>query len=193
MFKPLLILDIDNTLIFSFEKDKNMSIKIGGSYYNLKDLKEDFITINLYRTFKRPHLDEFISYIKENFELAAWTAAGDEYAKAILDNIGLTDLRFFYTGIHCTAYRYRMSDIVYIKNLNKIKRNKKVNLERTLILDDNEKTAIKNYGNLLRIKPFFGDLNDKELLKAIKYLEKIKNEPNFRSIEKRGWSENTEL
>jgi RNA polymerase II subunit A small phosphatase-like protein len=86
-----------------------------------------------------------------------------------------------------------MSDIVYIKNLNKIKRNKKANLERTLILDDNEKTAIKNYGNLLRIKPFFGDLNDKELLKAIKYLEKIKNEPNFRSIEKRGWSENIEI
>jgi RNA polymerase II subunit A small phosphatase-like protein len=193
MFKPLLILDIDNTLIFSFEKDKNISIKIGGSYYNLKDLKEDFITINLYRTFKRPYLDKFISYIKENFELAVWTAAGEEYAKAILSNIGLTDLRFLYTGIHCTAYRYRMSDIVYIKNLNKIKRNKKANLERTLILDDNEKTAIKNYGNLLRIKPFFGDLNDKELLKAIKYLEKIKNEPNFRSIEKRGWSENIEI
>ena len=32
--------------------------------------------------------------------------------------------------------------------------------------------------------------NDTELLKLISYLETIKNSENFRSIEKRGWSNN---
>lgn len=44
-----------------------------------------------------------------------------------------------------------------------------------------------NYGNLIKIKAFKDDNDDTELLKLISYLEKIKNEPDFRRIEKRGW------
>jgi hypothetical protein len=43
---------------------------------------------------------------------------------------------------------------------------------------------------LVHVKPFTTDRNDEELLKLVGYLEKIKDAKNFRSIEKRGWSNN---
>ena len=59
---------------------------------------------------------------------------------------------------------------------------------KVLIVDDKSETAVNNYGNLIQIKPFTDDLNDTELLKLISYLETIKDESNYRRIEKRGWS-----
>ena len=38
------------------------------------------------------------------------------------------------------------------------------------------------------IKEFTDDSDDTELLKLISYLQTIKDEPNYRRIEKRGWS-----
>ena len=40
----------------------------------------------------------------------------------------------------------------------------------------------------LRKSAVSDDLNDTELLKLISYLETIKDESNYRRIEKRGWS-----
>jgi RNA polymerase II subunit A small phosphatase-like protein len=61
-------------------------------------------------------------------------------------------------------------------------------LNRILIVDDIYNTAINNISNLIQIKPFYFDNNDTELLKLISYLQKIKDESNYRTINKRGWS-----
>jgi len=61
-------------------------------------------------------------------------------------------------------------------------------LDRILIVDDIRETAVNNYGNLILIKPFTDNTDDTELLKLISYLQTIKDEPNYRRIEKRGWS-----
>lgn len=55
------------------------------------------------------------------------------------------------------------------------------------MIDDSPEKHIDNYGNLVQVTPYFGVNPDDELLKLIQYLEKIKLEPNIRSIEKRGW------
>jgi RNA polymerase II subunit A small phosphatase-like protein len=182
--KPLLILDIDETLIHaeSFPKEFEDKIKFD---FKFKENEK-----SLYYVIKRPYLNEFLNYVFENFEVAIWTAAGYEYAEEILKGIGIDkkNLTFFYTQENCTIkLDYESSQYYGVKNLNKLKK-KGYDLDKILIVDDISKTAINNYGNLIKIKQFKDDSDDIELLKLISYLEKIKNEPNYRSIEKRGWS-----
>lgn len=182
----LVILDIDETLIHS-EWLPNDSLK--ENQYDFKfqlgdvDLDFSFFTI------KRPYLKEFLDYVFDNFDVAIWTAASHDYATEILKgiNIPIKGLKFFYSKNSCTLkLDYDTYQYYGVKNLSKISKN--FDLNKVLIIDDIQKTAVNNYGNLIRIKPFESNLNDTELLKLISYLEIIKNEPNYRRIEKRGWS-----
>ena len=106
--KPLLILDIDETLIHTdsapieYEKQLDFDFKFKGNSSK-----------SLYYTKKRPYLDEFLNYAFENFDVSIWTAAGDEYAEEILKGIGLdkSKLKFFYTQENCTlkfSYDYQL-------------------------------------------------------------------------------------
>jgi RNA polymerase II subunit A small phosphatase-like protein len=183
--KPLLILDIDETLIHTdsvpleYEKQLDFDFKFKGNSSK-----------SLYYTKKRPYLDEFLNYAFENFDVAIWTAAGDEYAEEILKGIRLdkSKLKFFYTQENCTLkFSYDYQNYYGVKNLQKLSK-KGYDLNKVLIVDDIAGTAVNNYGNLIQIKEFTDDSDDTELLKLISYLEKIKNEPNYRRIEKRGWS-----
>ena len=183
----LLILDLDETLIHSerFEKDY---LDEG---YDFKFSSNN--PMYEYFTLKRPHLNEFLDYVFSNFKVAIWTAASKDYAKTIIDNIGIDSnkLEFLYTEENCTIkVKYDGCYGTYYgeKNLNKIR--SKYNLKDVLIVDDIPETASNNYGNLIRINPFTSSPNDTELLKLISYLETIKDSDNFRSIEKRGWSNN---
>lgn len=85
---------------------------------------------------------------------------------------------FYETGIG--------SEIYYVKSLKKVKR-KGYPLERIVIIDDSPHKSKLNYGNAIYPKSFKGDENDNELEKLIQYLELIKDEKNFRTIEKRNW------
>lgn len=183
--KPLLILDIDETLIHTdtapleYEKHLDFDFKFKGDSSK-----------SLYYTKKRPYLDEFLKFAFEKFDVAIWTAAGSEYAEEILKGIGLdkSKLEFFYTQENCTIKVTPGYTKYYgVKNLTKL-RKKGYDLNKVLIVDDVQETAVNNYGNLIKIKPFTDDPDDIELLKLISYLQKIKDEPNYRRIEKRGWS-----
>jgi RNA polymerase II subunit A small phosphatase-like protein len=187
MSKKTLILDLDETLIHTesvpddyadmYDYDFIMPSKRGSQYY----------------TKKRPYLDQFLTYAFENFDVAVWTAAGEDYAKLVLSNIGvnLSDLKFLYTKDNCTLkidyYGQHSGSYYGVKNLNKLKK-KGYDLDQVLIVDDIAATASNNYGNLVLIKPFVNDYDDTELLKLISYLETIKDSSNVRRIEKRGWS-----
>jgi RNA polymerase II subunit A small phosphatase-like protein len=182
--KSLIILDLDETLIHTESVPKEYE-----GQYDF-DFKFKGIGQSLYYTKKRPYLKQFLDYIFENFDVAVWTAAGVDYAKEVLNGLEINEekLKFFYTKDNCTIkLNYDYSDYYGIKNLNKLKK-RGIDLDRVLIIDDKVETAINNYGNLIHIKPFTDDKNDTELLKLISYLEKIKDESNYRRIEKRGWS-----
>lgn len=177
--QSLLILDLDETLIHTVVNKPSkydFEIDTGNGYY--------FVT-------KRPFLSQFLKYTQENFDLAVWTASGKSYASSVLKNIGIDSnkLDFFYTQENCTIkFNHDTYDYYGVKTLSKIR--SKFNLNRVLIIDDIELTAVNNYGNLIHIKSFTGDNTDNELLKLISYLETIKDAKNFRNIEKRGWSNN---
>lgn len=173
----LLILDMDETLLHASEdceSEYDFKIVFGNTTYFVK---------------KRPNLDIFLDFAFSNFKVAVWTAGGIDYASEALIKCGirLNSLNFFWTREKCTIKKNLETGQYYgLKNLNKVKKFG-WSLNDVLIVDDVGETSSKNYGNLIQIKPFYhGD--DNELLKLIKYLKKIKNEPNYRRIEKRGWS-----
>jgi len=182
----LLILDLDECLFHSVHKSQLSEMSY--DFY-----KDSFDVLNgMYRTMLRPNLDKFLKYAFDNFDVAVWTAAGEDYAKFILDKIGIdmTKLEFFYSEKNCSPkYEYGdgwgMGHFAYYKNISKLKK-KGYDMNKVLMVDDKPQ-YIDSYGNVIRIKPFYGDSNDQELVKLINYLDKIKNESNYRSIEKRGW------
>lgn len=186
--RKLLILDLDETLIHTERMPDHMSDQFDW------DFKWESSGDSSYFTKKRPYLEQFLKFAFENFDIAVWTAASEDYARNILKNIDIEEsiLKFFYTKENCTLRadnRYGSYSGQYygVKNLNKLKR-KGYDLNQVLILDDVRETAENNWGNLILIKPYTYGNVDTELLKLISYLETIKNTTNVRSIEKRGWS-----
>lgn len=182
MEKPLLILDLDETLIYSVDK-KNY---LNNGY--------DLIIDNEYFTKKRPYVDEFIQSVKEHYNLAVWTAATEDYGQIIINELFFKNnikLEFFFSREKCipkekprSMYDY-FPERYYIKDLSKIKKLYK--LEKVLMVDDLPIGLQRQYGNLIRVNSFTGNDEDQELKYLEKYLIDIKDELNFRTIEKRNW------
>ena len=173
-YNKLLILDIDETLIHSSEKQL--------------DRIPDF-RLDKYFVYIRPGLKEFISNCSKLFNLAIWTASSSEYAIEVIKNIFPDDLRleFIFTGERCLLKRNLDLDVIEIfKPLKKVKR-KGYSLNNILIVDDTAKTFKYNYGNGILIKEYLGESNDNELSLLLKYLEIIGAEENVRVIDKRRW------
>ena len=87
--RKLLILDLDETLIYATEE-------------KLK-YEPDFI-VGQYFVYKRPFLNEFLSFCFDNFEVSLWTTATKNYAEEILQKIlnKNQNLKFLWTLERCT-------------------------------------------------------------------------------------------
>ena len=172
--KILLILDLDETLIYSTEST------LAGA--------EDFI-VDEYFVYKRPGLDKFLDFISPIYDVAIWTSSSEDYAQEVVKNIFPQNypLKFIYGRTKCTlTFLWDQNEYIYAKNLSKLKK-KKYSLEKILIIDDSPEKLKRNYGNHIRVEPFVGSNDDIELFRLIKYLEKIKLSKNVRIIEKRSW------
>ena len=190
--KKLLILDMDETLLhtecfrdidYLEEGSYDFKFPLGGGGWSNDE--------HWYFTLKRPFLDEFMNYAFDNFKVAIWTAGGSDYASEAISRSGLdkNKLEFFWARERCTMkYDFETGFRYGVKNLEKVHKSLGWDLNNVLIVDDVQKTAINNYGNLIHIKEFCNDRSDIELKKLMNYLDKIKDSNNFRSIEKRGWS-----
>jgi len=174
MTRPLLILDLDETLVFSTEAEPARGFDFKLFVY--------FVT-------KRPHLDEFLARVPDWFDLAVWSSSDDAYAKAMAARLfpGAEALRFVWGRTRCTP-RYDGESLGshYLKDLKKVRRRGH-DLRRVLILDDSPEKVSRNYGNHVRIGPFEGDPGDRELLDVLPFLEWLKDQPDFRAVEKRTW------
>lgn len=183
--KTLVILDLDETLIFASMTELNR--------------KADAMVFD-YHIYKRPYLEEFLEAIKDDFLLAVWSSASDDYVEEVVKKIIPThiSLEFVWGRSRCTYKRnivineYGYYDDTpsnhyhYTKPLKKIKR-KKYTLERVLIVDDTPHKSQDNFGNAIYPKEFKGETNDNELQQLAKYLHLLKDVPNVRRIEKRNW------
>ena len=181
----LLILDLDETLIHATKEPV---------LFNW-----DF-EIEPYKVINRPFLKEFLNQIKKHYRIAVWSSASDDYVKKVVDHIFPKDypLEFVWGRSKCTqqfdlqsiddlGYSDYYNHLNYAKILKKVKKGKFAKIEDILIVDDTPKKSKYNYGNAIFPSEFTGDLKDNELVHLLNYLIQIKNEDNFRIIEKRHW------
>lgn len=185
--KILLILDLDETLIYATSKPLARPAN-----FQVFD----------YHIYKRPHLDNFLKSCAQNFELAIWSSASNDYVESVVEKIIPKDipLAFVWGRSRATLRRnmiveadayldadyYFNSHYHYIKRLSKVKK-KGYRLEQMLIVDDTPHKSQCNYGNVIYPLPYGGDLNDNELFYLAQYLKTLAHVPNVRTIEKRGW------
>jgi len=177
--KKLLILDIDETLIHGATE------KLG---------YEPACIAPWCFLYKRPHVEEFMDFCKENFKVAIWTTASLEHAEMALGQIcgAGYPFEFIWTSNRCTQARDRIgmddygSGYHWVKDLKKVKRLG-FNLDQVIMIDDSPSMLERNYGNLVHIKRFKGDPEDSELLSLMTYLIELRDERNIREVDKRCW------
>jgi RNA polymerase II subunit A small phosphatase-like protein len=176
--QKLLILDLDETLVFASEEPLNSAAEV--------------FELGRYWVYKRPHLSEFIDFCLAHFEVAVWTSGNESYATDIVKELFADpdQLAFVWSRKRCTRHfdEYDFS-VEWIKNLKKVKR-RGYSLDHTIMVDNTPRKLHKNYGNLVRIRDFEGDAEDTDLLSLMRYLGVLREVPNIRTIEKRGWLKN---
>jgi TFIIF-interacting CTD phosphatase-like protein len=172
--RKLLILDIDETLLYATE--------------NALDRPADFVVYN-YHIYLRPHLERFLRYALERFRVAIWTSSGPLYAGEVVDRIfkSRDALEFFWTADQCTVrFDPEYQEQYKLKQLKKVRR-RGYNLERVLVVDDTPKKHEQNYGNLIQVREYDGNPEDVELLCLERYLTLLEPVANVRIVEKRRW------
>ena len=185
----LIILDLDETLFHADILDMD-------DFDYTFTLKDDNRTSQFY-TIKRPYLDEFIEYIKDNFEYGIFTSSSQDYASKQCEILGLDDYKFLLHRENCTVKPmmmenewgepepFSMGNVYYLKKLSKLK--KYSDLSKMIAIDDKPESFKENFGNLIKVNPFHYDKKDTTLLKLMGFLEDLKDVDNIRKIEKRGW------
>ena len=103
MYKKLLILDIDETLIHASEK--------------MLDRQCDF-EVHPYYIYKRPYLNEFLGFCFRNFEVAIWTSSSQDYAHDVIRHIFATNQQPCFFGLEQGAHT---DAILTLMNLNGLK------------------------------------------------------------------------
>jgi len=146
----LMILDVDETLIHS------CSEWIGR--------KADFIAAD-HMIFVRPYAKTFISLALQQYKVAIWTASYGQYTREILSHLfeDVSDIEFIWDRNDCLRSRYDSGNEYFAKELSKLEQAGWTN-DRYLIVDDMPEHIVGSQENIIGIKPYFGSINDAELL-----------------------------
>ncbi|MBI3985992.1 MAG: HAD family hydrolase [Lentisphaerae bacterium] len=175
MERKLLILDLDETLIFSTQSplDRPADFLVGGEFH----------------VYRRPHLARFLDSCATVFSMAVWTAASQAYGQEVVGNIFPNGdrLEFLWSHDRCTSrYIAELRTAQLVKDLRKVKK-KGFPLEQVLMIDDKAEALQRNYGNHIAVTAYRGSTDDTELLDLMRYLEVLKTVENVRAVEKRNW------
>ncbi|MBK6734109.1 MAG: HAD family hydrolase [bacterium] len=174
MDRKLLILDLDETLIFGTipPLETPADCRVGG-----------------YHGYERPFVREFIASCAAAFRLAVWTSATEAYAAGVVDHLfgARAELDFVWARERCTL-QFDHHDFAYrhTKNIKKVKKLG-YDLERIIVVDNTAAKWTRSYGNLVLASDYEGDPEDNELQLMGVYLQSLKSVSNVLSIEKRGW------
>lgn len=192
--KLLVILDLDHSLIYCPD---NHEPKVHG-------VSPDKIIVDgedTYPLYCRPFVYEFTRnlFSDDDFEVGVWTAASEGFAKEYLSalNIEEESLKIFLTSKDCVhhlpASPWSSGGIAERrKDLNKVVKKTGHSIERMIAVDDSTDAYWRQYGNLVKLPKFEGDMTDNILDKLYPYLKFLHKQENVRTIEKRGWFNSAE-
>jgi len=176
----LVIFDLDETLIHATEQPL---------------AREPDFTVGPFPVYKRPFAEDLLVDCARDCTLAVWTSATRDYAEAVLDRRMPTGVSFAFvwTRERCTRrYMSEEQEYGWIKDLKKVKKHG-FPLERVLMVDDIPGNLARQYGNYVRVMPYLGDEDDRELALLARYLRELRGVENVRTIEKRGWQRRVSL
>jgi RNA polymerase II subunit A small phosphatase-like protein len=170
----LLILDLDETLISATEEPPQRGHEF---------------TVGPYAIARRPYLAEFLSACSACFRLAIWSAATDEYVRAVVVRIMPSEIEPAFVWGRSRCVRCSDSESFeddYVKDLKEVRRLG-YRLERVLIVDDTPRRVRWHYGNAIYVPPFVGDPEDEFLPRLASYLNTLRDVADVRCRERRGW------
>lgn len=183
-------LDLDNTIIssipseeFPFSIDNISSHSDKFPLYNMD---------NLYIVFERPHTQEFLDHLFDNFDVSVWTAASKSYAIFIIDKVIYRKknrkLKYILHGAHSKQSQQRFGTPKQLDILWKDYKLQGVYKDNTIIIDDLKGVKSPQPCNCIRVKAFEiftstepdkiieeikQSLNDDELIKVKDKLDNI--------------------
>ena len=186
------ILDLDNTIINALEEDELVNVPLN---FQNKFIYHD---MNPYfRIFGRPHLEQFLDFLFENFNVSVFTAAEHKYAMFIIENFIYTkpsrqlDFILFRNHVDMTKKLYgKDKDLRLLFDIIKPFNFYKCN---TVIIDDLDEVCKANPNNCIPVIAFnvatrndnkdsedyyipnYNSADDNELLRVMNKLKIIKN------------------
>lgn len=172
--RPLLILDLDETLIHGSETPLHRPA--------------DFM-VGPFHIYRRPHLGSFLASTAVHYSPAIWSSASDGYVTQVARQLAVfaSEWQFVWSRRRCVSRMHpELMETQFIKDLKKVKRLG-YDLDRVLIVDDTRHKVSRNYGNAIYVSPYEGADDDNELHQLARYLNSLRYEANFHRIEKRGW------
>jgi TFIIF-interacting CTD phosphatase-like protein len=190
MAKKNVILDLDQTLIsaepteeLDFKKDKEKMKKF--VFHNMD---------NYYIVFERPGLQQFLTYLFENFNVSIWTAASQSYAMFVINKVILAGnsnrkIDYVFFSYHCDisqdlSPKKGTKDLSMFWNYFCMKGYSKNN---TFILDDYDDVYNTQKNNCIIAAPFEfvkdNSPNDNFLSELIKNLRETKSKDISNMVE----------
>lgn len=186
MKQRLLSLDLDETLIFGTKKPLE---------HRLPDLK-----MGDYFIYYRPGVKNFLHKVSNHKSLmfGIYTAATKDYAEGILSNLlpenknplFIFDRKRLVFREQDTFMPYSsFAPKPYIKDLKKVKNATGFGYEDIIAIDDRPNLYPRQYGNIVAVPEYLGEMNDKTLEHLWKFITILMKDSDVRRREKRGWLE----
>lgn len=171
------LLDLDNTLIYSIDIDK-VPKKPWVKNFKHYVMEGEFII------FERPGLQPFLSWLFKNFNVSVWSAASPAYVDFIVDNIienkKNRKIKYVLNSNNCKISQkfYGTKNIKKLNLLWDVYKLENFGPYSTIIIDDLGKVVNNNKYNSRRIKSFIANEHssgDYELENIKKKLIQVKN------------------
>lgn len=173
-FDKLLVLDLDETLLFASEE--------GG------DRPPDF-TGEGFSFYKRPHVQTFLTTCTDWFTVGVWTSATEEYARLVVEHLFADQVKplFVWSREKCTrGYDLELQKDHWLKDIRKLKCFG-FPKERIIIVEDTPINLSRSHGNGIIVREYRGEPEDDELKFLLRYLEHLGSVENVRAVDKRAW------
>lgn len=175
-----IILDLDNTLLSAIPSEEfpweDKEIEEKAVKFDIHNMEHYYII------FERPHLQKFLDFIFDNFNVTIWSAASKNYVLFIVKNIILKKknrhLKNILFSYHCSkSKKMYKGGVKKLKMLWEIFDLTDYREDNTFIIDDLDNVKKIQPCNCYHIEEFEffnkDSEKDKELLKLEKFLENL--------------------